>query len=315
MASGRCISVSKSRTEQIIRNKTSIGLDLQPWVEKGLLHFHNVRPSSLGLEAHLASIHQIIKQVNPKVVVMDPITNFISVAEIGGIKSMLTRLVDFLKMKQITAMFTHLSTLGGRLESTDENVSSIMDTWLLLRDVEDEGRRSYALYVLKSRGMAHSHEMREFLLTDNGIRLGEIYTEGLELHQSAAAKRAAEKAQLPAREATVAENNNQESAKNRRKTSKWLLRLYVAGQTPKSVAAFANLKRICETHLKGQYQIEVVDLLVNPTLAKGDQIVAVPSLVRQLPPPVKKIIGDLANEERVLVGLDLRSAQAAQTGE
>jgi circadian clock protein KaiB len=95
----------------------------------------------------------------------------------------------------------------------------------------------------------------------------------------------------------------------------WLLRLYVAGQTPKSVAAFSNLKRICETHLKGQYEIEVVDLLVNPTLAKGDQIVAVPSLVRQLPPPVKKIIGDLANEERVLVGLDLRSAQPAQNGE
>ncbi len=95
---------------------------------------------------------------------------------------------------------------------------------------------------------------------------------------------------------------------------KWLLRLYVAGQTPKSIAAFANLKRLCETHLKGQYEIEVVDLLVNPTLAKGDQIVAVPSLVRQLPPPVKKIIGDLANEEKVLVGLDLRSASGG-TGE
>jgi circadian clock protein KaiB len=99
------------------------------------------------------------------------------------------------------------------------------------------------------------------------------------------------------------------------KPALWLLKLYVAGQTPKSVAAFANLKRICETHLKGQYEIEVVDLLVNPMLAKGDQIVAVPSLVRQLPPPVKKIIGDLANEERVLVGLDLRPARSAGPGE
>ena len=88
----------------------------------------------------------------------------------------------------------------------------------------------------------------------------------------------------------------------------WLLRLYVAGQTPRSIAAFTNLKRICETHLKGQYQIEVVDLLVHPQLAKGDQIIAVPTLVRQLPPPVKKIIGDLAKEERVLIGLDLKSA-------
>ena len=94
-------------------------------------------------------------------------------------------------------------------------------------------------------------------------------------------------------------------------TSTWLLRLYVAGQTPKSVAAFTNLKRICETHLKGLYQIEVIDLLVNPQLAKGDQIIAVPTLVRQLPPPVKKIIGDLAKEERVLIGLDLKSAVQA----
>lgn len=93
----------------------------------------------------------------------------------------------------------------------------------------------------------------------------------------------------------------------------WVLRLYVAGQTPRSVAAFTNLKRICETHLEGQYEIEVVDLLVTPALAKGDQIVAVPTVVRQLPPPVKKIIGDLANMERVLVGLNLRSAQETRT--
>ncbi len=171
--------------DQLTRNMTSIGLDLQPWEKKDLLHFHTVRPSSLGLEAHLASIHQIIKQVKPKVVVLDPITNFIAVTEGGGIKSMLTRLVDFLKMQQITAMFTHLSTLGGRLEATDESVSSIMDSWLLLRDVEHDGRRSCAMYVLKSRGMAHSHEMREFLLTDAGIRLGGIYTEVL----SSASKR------------------------------------------------------------------------------------------------------------------------------
>jgi circadian clock protein KaiC len=178
---------------QIIRNKTSIGLDLQPWIKKGLLHFHTVRPSSLGLEAHLASMHQIIKGVNPKVVVMDPITNFISVTDVGGMKSMLTRLVDFLKMKQITAMFTHLSTLGGRLESTEENVSSIMDTWLLLRDVEHEGRRSYAIYVLKSRGMAHSHEMREFRLTDNGIRLGDNFTKVLNSANQQPTKRPAVK--------------------------------------------------------------------------------------------------------------------------
>ena len=91
-------------------------------------------------------------------------------------------------------------------------------------------------------------------------------------------------------------------------SAQWLLRLYVAGKTPKSIAAFTNLKRICETHLNGQYQIELIDLLINPKLARGDQIVAVPSLVRQLPVPVKQIIGDLANEDRVLVGLDLKPA-------
>ena len=85
----------------------------------------------------------------------------------------------------------------------------------------------------------------------------------------------------------------------------WQLRLYVAGQTPKSVAAFANLKRICDEHLKGQYTIEVIDLLENPKLAKGDQILAIPTLVRNLPQPIRKIIGDLSNTERVLVGLDL----------
>jgi circadian clock protein KaiB len=110
----------------------------------------------------------------------------------------------------------------------------------------------------------------------------------------------------------VTRENNQGSETKR---PEWLLRLYVAGVTPRSVAAFTNLKRICETYLEGQYEIEVVDLLVTPALAKGDQIVAVPSVVRQLPPPVKKIIGDLANMERVLVGLDLRSALAARTEE
>jgi circadian clock protein KaiC len=181
-------------TDQVVRNMRSIGLDLQPWIDKGLLHCHNVRPSSLGLEAHLASIHQVIKRVDPTVVVLDPITNFITSSERGGVKSMLTRLVDFLKMQQITAMFTHLSSLVGRLESTDEAISSIMDSWLLLRDVEHKGRRSCALYVLKSRGMAHSHEMREFLLTDDGIHLGGIYTDKLDsADKRATAKRVAVK--------------------------------------------------------------------------------------------------------------------------
>jgi len=113
--------------------------------------------------------------------------------------------------------------------------------------------------------------------------------------------------------------NTSTTAKRKRKRASadpqyWQLRLYVAGQTAKSIAAFANLKRLCEEHLQGQYKIEVVDLLENPKLARGDQILAIPTLVRQLPPPVKKIIGDLSNTERVLIGLDLRPASCAASG-
>jgi circadian clock protein KaiC len=158
--------------DQVIRNMKSIGLDLQPWVAKGLLHLHTVRPSFLGIEAHLASIHRVINQIQPTVVVMDPMTNFISPSDSGAVRSMLTRLIDSLKMKQITAMYIHLSTAGGQLESTSENISSVVDSWLLLRDVEQAGHRSCALYVLKSRGMAHSRSLRSFTLTDQGIVLG-----------------------------------------------------------------------------------------------------------------------------------------------
>ena len=102
-------------------------------------------------------------------------------------------------------------------------------------------------------------------------------------------------------------SSGENSTKTKARGKEWELRLYVAGSTPKSVTAFENLKKLCEEHLKGQYHIEVIDLLKNPQLARGDQIVAVPTLVRKLPPPLKKIIGDLSNSVRVLVGLDLRS--------
>ena len=104
----------------------------------------------------------------------------------------------------------------------------------------------------------------------------------------------------------AASPGEEKKAKTDSKEEMWNLRLYVAGQTPKSIKAFANLKKICEAHLAGKYRIEVIDLLKNPQLAKGDQIIAIPTLVRKLPEPLKKIIGDLANTERVLVGLDIR---------
>jgi circadian clock protein KaiC len=157
---------------QSIRNMKSIGIDLQPWVDKGLLQIKTLRASSLGLEAHLASIHQAVNEFQPKAIVLDPISVFMSVSDRDPVKSMLVRLVDFLKMRQITTFFSHLSNDPERMHYTEQRVSSIMDTWIQLRDMQTGGSRRVALSVLKSRGMEHSHEMLDFLLSNDGIHLG-----------------------------------------------------------------------------------------------------------------------------------------------
>jgi circadian clock protein KaiC len=172
----RCIFFAfEESPAQIIRNMRSIGIDLEPWVGKGLLKFHAERPSVYGLETHLLTMHKEISEFKPAVVVVDPITNLISSGNLFDVKSMLTRLIDFLKMNQITTMFTTLTVGGGSLEQTDVGVSSLADTWLLLRDIEIGGERNRGLYILKSRGMAHSNQIREFLLTDHGIDLLDVY--------------------------------------------------------------------------------------------------------------------------------------------
>jgi circadian clock protein KaiC len=160
---------------QIIRNMRSIGIDLQPWVEKGLLQFQANRPTFAGLEMHLTMMHKAINTFKPQVVIVDPLNSFV----IGGneieVKAMLMRLVDFLKMKQITGLFTNLTSGGSALEQTDIAISSLIDTWLLLRDIEIGGERNRGLYILKSRGMAHSNQIREFLLTNHGVELRDVY--------------------------------------------------------------------------------------------------------------------------------------------
>jgi len=153
----------------------SVGIDLEPWVTKGLLKFHAERPSVYGLETHLLTMHKAINESKPSVVVVDPITNLISAGNPLDVKSMLTRLIDILKMNQITAMFTTLTSAGGPLEQSEVGISSLADTWLLLRDIEIGGERNRGLYILKSRGMAHSNQIREFLLTDKGINLLDVY--------------------------------------------------------------------------------------------------------------------------------------------
>ncbi len=163
---------------QIIRNMESIGLNLRPAVDKGLLKVVCVRPATLGLEAHLATIHKSIADTNPSVVVVDPISNMLTPTNLTGVRSMLTRLIDYLKTRKVSSMFTNLSPAGlpYAMETTEQGVSSLMDAWILLRDIEHRGRRSYGIFVLKCRGMAHSHEIHEFRLTDNGIHIGELVT-------------------------------------------------------------------------------------------------------------------------------------------
>jgi circadian clock protein KaiC len=164
---------------QIVRNMRSIGIDLQPAMDTGLLRCVAARPTLYGLESHLAVIHKHIREFKPSLLVIDPITNFTAVGSVGEIKSMLMRLVDFLKTIQLTAVFTSLTAGGDSQEATTVAVSSVIDTWIVMRDIELNGERNRGMYVIKSRGMAHSNQIREFVLSPRGIQLIEPYL-GLE---------------------------------------------------------------------------------------------------------------------------------------
>ena len=171
----RCLYFAfEESMHQITRNMRSIGLNLQPWLDKGRLQFHAARPTLCGLEQHLATMDTMIDTFHPHVVVIDPITNFVSLAEVTAAKSMLMRLVDALKLHQITTFCTSLTAADAALEQTPVDISSLMDTWLLLRNLELNGERNRGLYVLKSRGMAHSNQIREMLITDHGIELVDV---------------------------------------------------------------------------------------------------------------------------------------------
>jgi circadian clock protein KaiC len=160
---------------QIMRNMRSIGIDLSPWVQKGLLQFEAHRPTFAGLEMHLTTMRKAVTAFKPQVVIVDPLNSFIIGGNETQVKSMLMRLVDFLKTNQITSLYTSLTSDSGALEQTDVAISSVIDTWLLLRAIEIGGERNRGLYILKSRGMAHSNQIREFLLTDHGVELRDVY--------------------------------------------------------------------------------------------------------------------------------------------
>ena len=198
--------------QQVIRNMRSIGLNLEPWIKKGLLQFHASRPTLYGLETHLAVMHKQIQDFKPRVVVIDPISNLINTGSVAEVRSMLLRLVDFLKSEQITALFTALSSQGdASLEETEIGVSSIMDTWLLLRDIELGGERNRGIYVLKSRGTAHSNQIREFVITSKGIDIRDVYVgpQGVLTGSARLAQEARERAEKMARQVAIGSRQRQ----------------------------------------------------------------------------------------------------------
>ena len=162
-------------SSQIIRNMRSIGIDLRRWVDAGKLRVVTGRPTATGLEMHLASMHKHVRQHRPQLVIVDPISNLTEAGTLRDAGALLLRMLDFLKSEQITGVFTSLTRGGNALEATEVGISSVIDTWLLLRDIELGGERNRGLYVLKSRGMAHSNQIREFLLTAHGVELRDVY--------------------------------------------------------------------------------------------------------------------------------------------
>ena len=184
--------------DQIIRNMHSIGLRLEPLVKRGLLRFHSARPSLYGLEMHLATMFKEIAMFKPHVVIIDPITSLMGSGSDSESKGMVTRLIDYLKAGQITSLFTSLTEGGHVLQQSEAAMSSLMDSWLLLQDFEGNGERNRVLYVLKARGMAHSNQIREFLISDHGVDLVDAYIgpSGVLTGSARAAQGALEKAAL-----------------------------------------------------------------------------------------------------------------------
>jgi circadian clock protein KaiC len=181
---------------QIIRNMHSIGLRLEPLVQRGVLRFHSARPSLYGLERHLATMFKEIAAFQPTVVIVDPITSLLAAGTDYETTGMVTRLIDFLKGGQVTSLFTSLTHGGHALQQSEIAMSSLMDSWLLLQDVEGNGERNRVLYVLKARGMSHSNQIREFLISDRGIDVVDAYigASGVLTGSARAAQGALEKA-------------------------------------------------------------------------------------------------------------------------
>ncbi len=171
----RCLYFAFEESEaQLVRNMQSIGLDLTPWLNAKLLRFHATRPTGYGLEMHLAVIHKLVEEFEPDVIIIDPISNFLQAGSLNETHMMLMRLIDFLKGRELTTFMTNLTSGGGPYEQTDAGISSLIDTWLLIRDIEADGTRDRGFYVLKSRGMAHSRRIHAMSLSASGIDIADV---------------------------------------------------------------------------------------------------------------------------------------------
>jgi circadian clock protein KaiC len=214
----RCIYFSTEESPaQVTRNLRSIGLDLEPWIKKGLLYFDATRPALYGLEMHLLRVHKTVEQIKPKIVVFDPLSGYLSLGDSLELKSMLTRLLDYLKAQQITSIFNSLVE-GGHAELQSElGVSSLMDAWILLRNIEHNGERNRGLFILKARGIAHSNQIREFIFTHHGIELKDVYigSEGVLTGSARAAQEAREKAAAELRRETTERKRREIESKRR----------------------------------------------------------------------------------------------------
>ncbi|MCP9749883.1 circadian clock protein KaiC [Ferruginibacter sp. HRS2-29] len=172
----RCIYFAfEESPDQIMRNMKSLGMNLSKHIKSGLLNFQASRPTSHGLEMHLLVIFKMIRQFKPSTVILDPITNLVTVGTVSELKSMLVRLIDFLQKEQVNVLFTALTLNYTVNEQTDEGVSSLVDAWLMVKDIELNGERNRGMYIMKSRGMNHSNQVREFVISSKGLELVEVF--------------------------------------------------------------------------------------------------------------------------------------------
>jgi circadian clock protein KaiC len=227
---------------QIIRNMRSIGLHLEPLVQRGLLRFHAARPTLYGLEMHLATMFKEIAEFQPQVVIVDPITSLMVAGTDSETKGMVTRLIDYLKGGQVTSLFTSLTHGGHSLQQSEIAMSSLMDSWLLFQDSEGNGERNRVLYVIKARGMAHSNQVREFLISNRGVDLVDAYIgpSGVLTGSARAAQTAREKAEMLA--------GQQEAARRKRELvrKRAALERQIGGLRSEHEASADELRRIDE---------------------------------------------------------------------